>query len=178
MQNHTGEGSEARNLRFGGTATGALLLIATTLVAVSGTYAQERSKRESVEFAACTSFENVEAFVMSFKDAVRERSCFKVAALTRFPLRINFLRSAKRSRSIWNRTALCRYFPVIFNETMTEAVLKQNILDMAVGWRGLMFGHGYIWIQPLYVDPDATDPDDPTELRFTAANVIERPPKK
>ena len=98
--------------------------------------------------------------------------------MTHIPLHINFPQSEKRSRSVWNRTALCRYFPVIFNETMTEAVLEQDVLDMAVGWRGLMFGHGYIWIQPICLNESPTAQDCESELRFTVANVVERPPKK
>jgi len=39
---------------------------------------------------------------------------------------------------------LCRYFPVIFDEATTEAILGQAIEKMPVGYRGLTFGAGDI----------------------------------
>ena len=142
--------------------------------------AQEKNRdkdRAAVEASAFTSFENVEAFVAVFKAAVRERSCFKVAALTELPLRLNCGRanalSAVRMRFVFNRTALCRYFPEIFTEETSRVIENQNLLDMPVGQRGLMFGNGVIWLQPVCSarNSDGTCPDDKYKLRFTAANI-------
>src|SRR5262249_22216800 len=93
-------------------ATWSLLAI----VALSRPNVHAQSSREAIELSALTSYDNVQVFVASFKKAVRERNCFDVAALTQFPLRVNWSRT--RTRYLWNRTALCRYFPVIFDEAV------------------------------------------------------------
>jgi hypothetical protein len=142
--------------------------------------ARDQSTRAAVEASALTSFENVESFVESFKVAVRERSCFKVAALTQFPLRVNWSASgsrAGRTRFLFNRAALCRYFPEIFGPATSRAILSQDVRDMPVGSRGLMFGSGLIWLQPrcAVVPTDGVCPSDQYELRFTTANLSTSP---
>jgi hypothetical protein len=134
-----------------------------------------------VEAAALTSFENVESFVASFKAAVRERSCFKVAALTQFPLRVNWPAPDSshpgRTRFLSNRTALCRYFQEIFGTATVRVVVNQDVLEMPVGSRGLMFGSGAIWLQPgcAMRNRDGTCPNDTYDLRFTTANISTLP---
>jgi len=121
--------------------------------------------RQEVEGWAFTSYENVEKFVMDFREAVRERSCFKVAGLTNFPLRVNL--SNRRTRFLYNRAALCRYFAQIFDEATTHAVLNTPLSP--VGHRGLMFGSGGIWIVPVCVDKATADCK--SRLGLTIANI-------
>ena len=167
--------------RAGWAATWALVATAVScLLTVSaaaqenGSVPDEAERRAAVEFSADTSFENVEAFVESFKAAVRERSCFKVAALTQFPLRIYWWRGEEMfySNALSNRTALCRYFRQIFSDETSRIVEGQDVLDMPVGWRGLMFGSGSVWLEPGCAErtADGLCPGD-TDLRFTHANI-------
>ena len=103
-------------------------------------------KIKAVEFSAQLPFDNVQHFVSKFQKAVKDKSCFGISALTDYPLTINY---ESHSKKIWNRTALCRYFPALFNEARSDVVLNQNVLDMPVGYRGLMFGHGIFWVRPV-----------------------------
>jgi hypothetical protein len=151
-----------------------LVCLVTILLGQGAVEAQEVKDREDIEFSAQTSVEKVELFAASFKEAVRERSCFKLADLTRFPLRLNY--GHRQTRWLWNRTALCRYFPQIFTPGISKIVLEQEALD-PVGWRGLMFGNGAIWIQPVDVEPPPGSEEPSTRLVFVAANLETlRPP--
>lgn len=101
---------------------------------------------KAVEFSAQLPFDRVNDYVSQFKKAVKDRSCFRISALTDYPLTINH---AGGSKQIWNRTALCRYFPALFNPARSAAVLNQNVLKMPVGSHSLMFGSGLFWIRPV-----------------------------
>jgi hypothetical protein len=103
-------------------------------------------KIKAVEFSAHLPFANVKNFVSKFQKAVKDKSCFGISELTDYPLTINY---ESNSKKIWNRTALCRYFPALFDEARSDVVLNQNVLDMPVGYRGLMFGNGIFWIRPV-----------------------------
>ena len=104
---------------------------------------------KAVEFSAQLPFDSVKAYVSQFQKAVKDRSCFGISALTDYPLTINHAGSSKQ---IWNRTALCRYFPALFSPARSAAVLNQNLLKMPVGSHGLMFGSGLFWIRPVCED--------------------------
>ena len=140
------------------------------LVTVSRALAAESDNPETFEYSALMPTKEAQSQVREFQKAVATRSCFEVAALTRFPLRMNY---DGKTKWISNRTAFCRYFPVLFDETRSEIVAKTLFKDMPAGYRGLMFGRGDFWLQPVC-------PDDPVEnrcpqtdlrLRLTVANL-------
>ena len=116
---------------------------------------------KSVEFSAQLPFDRVNDYVSQFQKAVKDRSCFRISALTDYPLTINH---AGGSKQIWNRTALCRYCPALFNPARSAAVLNQNVLKIPVGSHGLMFGSGLFWIRPVCENDDENDVGD-EELR-------------
>lgn len=95
-----------------------------------------------------TTIPDAEAFVKAFRAAVADQSCFKVSALTNFPVRVNTgrLRGA-RTRFLHNRTVLCRYFRRIFTDETRRIVLTSPLAP--VGSQGLMFGDGMIWIASI-----------------------------
>lgn len=131
-------------------------------------------KIKSVELSADLPFDDVKNFVSKFQKAVKDKSCFGISELTDYPLTINYENSSKK---LWNRTALCRYFPTLFNEVRSAVVLNQDLLEMPVGYRGLMFGNGIFWVRPVCKVPDnelsCSTKKDGIILKLQVANLVD-----
>lgn len=121
------------------------LLLHAAFVAAHSAYADESAGRKDFDYSADMPTEMAKAQVNEFKAAVASRSCFRVAAMTRFPL---FLDRGSKTTWIANRTAFCRYFPIMFNEVNSQIVANQSYNQMGIGWRGMMFGSGELWMTP------------------------------
>jgi hypothetical protein len=122
-----------------------VLVFVAALGAAHVTSADELANREDFDFSADMPTEMAKAQVNEFKAAVASRSCFRVAAMTRFPL---FLDQGGKTTWIDNRTAFCRYFPIMFNEVNSQIIANQRYKQMGIGWRGMMFGRGEFWMTP------------------------------
>lgn len=146
-----------------------IIFLSLVLFSLNG-FASDKTK--AVEFSASLPFKEVENFLSKFKQAVKDRSCFGISALTDYPLTINYQNNSKK---IWNRTALCRYFPILFNENRSNIVLNQDILDMPVGYRGLMFGNGIFWLSPVckIKGVNCFNNNNALVLRLQVANIME-----
>jgi hypothetical protein len=143
------------------------LVFAAALGAARASSSDELANREDFDYSANMPTEMAKAQVNEFKAAVASRSCFRVAAMTRFPLRLD-----RDGKSTWidNRTALCRYFPVMFNEANSQIIANQKYNQMGIGWRGMMFGRGELWLTPgCATDPRKFDCPEPERRLWLAA---------
>jgi hypothetical protein len=148
------------------------LTLAVALVAPPLAHSDAIMNRFAVELSSSISAENALAQVDAFKATVASGSCFLVAALTHFPLRMN---RAGTTTWISNRTAFCRYFPVLFDDARSARVSATSLNDMPAGYRGLKLGNGDFWLQPVCPnDHDPTEnqcPKGDLRLRLTVANL-------
>ncbi len=130
----------------------------------------DNDKIKAVEFSAQMSFSDVENFLERFKNAVKSNKCLDVAQYVGFPLKIN---TDSKVKELWNRTAFCRYFPILFSAKRSDIILKQNIFDMPVGYRGLMFGNGNFWVQPVCLNENKCTNESDYILRLKVVNLGE-----
>jgi hypothetical protein len=86
------------------------------------------SRAEAVEFLA------------RLQQAVATGDAAAVASLTRFPLTVNGRSGAA------NATEFVSRYEVIYNERVRTAILNQTVAGMFVNWKGLIVGHGEVWI--------------------------------
>jgi len=140
------------------------------LIAASAVRAADIENPREFDYSALMSVGEAQLQVKEFQEAVASRSCFQVAALTRFPLMLNYY---GKTKWISNRTALCRYFSELFNEARSEIVAKTLYQGMPIGYRGLMFGRGEFLLQPVcLIDPVGTRcPSKDLRLRLTSARL-------
>jgi hypothetical protein len=151
--------------------TRSVLLGLSALVAAHVANAEEIG-RTDFDYSAGMPTEMAKAQVNEFKAAVASRSCFQVAALTRFPLPMD---QGSKTKWIDNRTAFCRYFPLIFDEVRSQIIANQRYEEMSVGWRGLIFGAGEFWMTPACAsDSHKLDcPESQKRLWLVAVRVLD-----
>jgi hypothetical protein len=109
--------------------------------------------------------------VQAIGTAMRSGSCLTLAEFVRFPFVINY--SPQQSRSLWNRTAFCRYYVAIFDVPRIDAFLEERLDDTPVGYRGLHFRRSGISLQPSCpgVPPRADCTDSELRLKLLSVNL-------
>jgi hypothetical protein len=112
----------------------------------SSIQAEEIPNREGIEFSALMPADKALQQIALVREALRSGSCIKLAEFVRFPFIIN--QPGRESRSIWNRTAFCRYYSSVFDKDRTNAFLEQDIAETPIGYRGLSFWKSGVWLQP------------------------------
>ena len=148
-----------------------LLVIAVALLVSSQSIADDFSCRDNVECSALMPREDVIQQVQDIGTAMRSGSCLTLAEFVRFPFVINYPKQP--SRSLWNRTAFCRYYSAIFDDSRTNAFLEGRLDDTPVGYRGLHFRRSGVWLQPVCpgVSPQADCPHSELRLKLVSVNL-------
>ncbi len=115
--------------------------------------------------------EQAAAGVERFRSAVASRDARQVAALTRFPLRVN--RPDGTSSQIGASREFRRQFATLFDAAGRDAVARQALATMPAGYRGLMFDGGRYWLQPVCTKPtrDGGCTSGSHALRLVAVNL-------
>ncbi len=106
----------------------AFLFILTSYVNTA--YAQELSE---------TNKENIRLFI----DCIKKQQKGKLAELVLYPLNRNYPLPPIR-----NKSEFVRRYPEVFDAAFTQLISKSNLSkDWAtVGWRGIMFSNGALWL--------------------------------
>jgi hypothetical protein len=114
--------------------------------------------------------EAARAAVIRFQAAVAAGDAAGVAALTRFPLRVN---DAAGTRKIPHARAFRDELATLFDVALRTRVASQPFAAMPAGYRGLMFDGGRLWLQPVCLRPrrDGGCRDADHALRLVAINV-------
>jgi hypothetical protein len=146
-----------------------VLLVLGIWFVVPASKADDAAAREAIEFSASMSIERAAQQVKAFKSAVRAGRCEDVRDLVRFPLRMN------RGGTVrWlKRREFCGQYPSIFDEARSSVVAQQDLASMPMGYRGLMFGDGILWLQPVCADPARAEacPVNELYLRLVTVNL-------
>lgn len=89
--------------------------------------------------------QQAQATVAKFQAAVRAGDARQVAALARFPLPVNG--GATGTRTIRDARAFVREFDQLLDAATRARIVDQEFATMPVGYRGLMFDDGRLWLQ-------------------------------
>ena len=147
----------------------ALLFLSGVPSFVAVAYANEPSSQQAVALSAAMPSDRAAEQVKAFKAAVRSGSCEQVSRFTQFPIRLN-----RGGRMEWlDKKHFCKLFTVLFDETRSNIVANQSLDTMPAGYRGLMFGEGIFWLQPVCSSLETQKACSETQLnlRLTAANL-------
>ncbi len=91
--------------------------------------------------AAGISYAEAGDLLRRLQHAVAAHDARAVAALTEFPLTVNGRRGPEDS------AGLVREFTSIYNDKVSQAVLRQSVDKLFANWKGLMIGQGEVWIR-------------------------------
>lgn len=94
------------------------------------------------------------AFVNALKAATKVDNKKRISELIAYPLSIS-LENGELLR-LETEADFIKNYEVIFNSNVKEAILKQEIEALFFTWRGLMVGHGHVWITGVISDGDIT----------------------
>jgi hypothetical protein len=85
----------------------------------------------------------VEHFLQDLQHSVAVDDRVHVAAMVRFPIGI---RVHERALTLRNRDQLLKYYDVAFDPKVEAFIAKQKFSDLFCNWKGIMIGHGEVWI--------------------------------
>ncbi len=92
----------------------------------------------------------VENFLDSLKAAVANDDRRAVAAMVRYPIRVQL---DGQGASIGSAADFVLRYPDIMNSQVRGAVLAQEVKELFVNWQGVMIGRGEVWFSAVYEDP-------------------------
>lgn len=84
------------------------------------------------------------SFLASLKAAVRASDKDRIAAMVRYPLRVNTKRG---HRSVRTRAEFLKDYDRIFNGAVRASVVSQSPDCLFANWQGVMIGGGGVWFQ-------------------------------
>lgn len=118
-------------------------------------FAQSQSLNDALD-NAFGSHDNYLAVINSFQAAVKAHDTTAVAAAVRYPIGVEINGKATTIKSASDFT---KNYDAIMTKEITDAVINQNLDDLFVNWKGVMFGNGQIWINGICNDSTCKNVD-------------------
>jgi hypothetical protein len=104
-------------------------------------------QREGRFDAAGLNEQEVEAFFLSFRDAVSSRDKAKVASLISYPIKVTL--SSRARRTIRNRADFIKAYDRIFDEKFRRLIVETRVRDLWARWTGVATPLGEIWFSGI-----------------------------
>jgi pimeloyl-ACP methyl ester carboxylesterase len=117
-----------------------LMLLGVAVATAAAPHSPAASQADPF-MAAGISYAEAGDVLRQLQHAVAAHDARAVAALTEFPLTVNGRRGPT------NAAELAREFTSIYNDKVSQAVLRQTVDGLFANWKGLMMGRGEVWIR-------------------------------
>lgn len=111
------------------------------------------------------------AFQRAFQTAVRTNNRTWLADNTSYPLEV--VVDGKWIK-VKNRAQFLTYYEAIMTPFVRNAVLTTKLPQAPIGWRGVMFGNGQVWISGT--KPAVAPPGAPFKTKIIGINNVPKPP--
>jgi hypothetical protein len=107
----------------------------------------------------------VEAFFLSFKDAVAKSDKAKVASLVSYPIDVRL--TSGRFVKLRSRRTFVRSYDAIFGEKFKRLIARTEVKDLWAKWSGVATPRGEVWFNGIV--KDERRPDE-YEIKITSIN--------
>lgn len=92
-------------------------------------------------------------FDTELRQALKEKNLLQLSTLVNYPLRVNSEWGG--TIEISNPQALKHYFETIFPPALREKILATSPQDVSCMGKGIMYGQGELWVQPVILEAGA-----------------------
>jgi hypothetical protein len=142
-----------------------LIILLLLCSSVTSAYPLQREGRFD---AAGLNEQEVEAFFVSFREAVSTRDKKKVASLISYPIKVTLSSGARRT--IRNRADFIKAYDLIFNEKFSRLIVETRVTDLWARWTGVATPLGEIWFSGI----GAKKSPDKYTIKIIAINGLVR----